>query len=246
MYSWLYALFCGDDAVDSDWFFSLVKSARSSLELGVGTGRLLVPFVRAGYAVDGVDKAPDMVSYLRRALYKNRLHATIYQADVARINVALIPKQYELVYAPTALFMQLGNEQHLSALLPQWYSLVAPGGKLALTTYTYRQELIAPTSVLCVERSSRKLRTLAWYDQVLSSAEDEQVRRIERTICLQTRSGNYFKLARTLQWHFFSTHQLLSLLYAAGFSQVELFGDYSFEPYDPDEHSVLCLIAHKD
>ena len=53
------------DGPEIDFFGRLVEAGQPALDLGCGTGRLLVPWVAAGLDVDGVDAAPDMITACR-------------------------------------------------------------------------------------------------------------------------------------------------------------------------------------
>ena len=48
------------------------------LEAAVGTGRLLVPLLRAGLQVEGIDDSPEMLGYCRRNCTAAGLKPTLY------------------------------------------------------------------------------------------------------------------------------------------------------------------------
>src|SRR5919198_856863 len=65
----LYDLDLGDDPGDVDLYLSLARRTGGPiLELGVGTGRVAVPLVEAGYAVTGIDSDDAMLGRARRRL----------------------------------------------------------------------------------------------------------------------------------------------------------------------------------
>lgn len=55
------------------------------LELGVGSGRIALPFIHAGYHYTGVDISQNMLSLLREKLGNEANHATLLMADVAAL-----------------------------------------------------------------------------------------------------------------------------------------------------------------
>ena len=46
-----------------DFFRPFVEAGQPALDVACGTGRLLVPFVEAGFDVDGVDVSEDMLAH---------------------------------------------------------------------------------------------------------------------------------------------------------------------------------------
>ena len=71
------------------------------LELGCGTGRILVPLARAGLEVTGVDRSEDMLELCRQKLaYEDeevRSRARLMRADTRDL---ALNKRFDLVLAP--------------------------------------------------------------------------------------------------------------------------------------------------
>ena len=55
------------DGPEIDYFGRFVETGQPALDAGCGTGRLLMPWLRAGYDVDGCDVSADMVARCRSA-----------------------------------------------------------------------------------------------------------------------------------------------------------------------------------
>ena len=95
-------------------------------DLGCGTGTLAVLLAEHGYAVDGLDVSPEMVS---------RAHAKAEVADVAvevRVGDAnapdLDPAAYDVVLSRHVLWAM----DDPATALQRWLALLAPGGALVL------------------------------------------------------------------------------------------------------------------
>lgn len=104
------------------------------LEIGCGSGRLLVPLAAAGYAITGVDSSPTMLSRCRAALDVAgpavAARVTLAQADMTHLHLAA--QAFHLV------FIALGTFQHLTDLTARRMTLralrahVVPGATLVL------------------------------------------------------------------------------------------------------------------
>lgn len=55
------------------------------LELGVGSGRIALPFIRAGYDYTGVDISPKMLALLKEKLGGDQRRASLLEADVTAL-----------------------------------------------------------------------------------------------------------------------------------------------------------------
>src|SRR5437867_649860 len=78
-------------AARADVQFYVAEAARDGegsavLELGCGTGRVLVPLARAGHVVTGIDSSANMLDRCRTNLEKEppavRTRVSLHQADV--------------------------------------------------------------------------------------------------------------------------------------------------------------------
>ena len=65
-----------------------------ALDVGCGTGRLLVPLLKAGIDIEGADASADMITWYRRALEDAGLDTTLYVQRAAELETG---KQYQTV-----------------------------------------------------------------------------------------------------------------------------------------------------
>jgi len=102
------------------------------IELGCGTGRIMVPLVRDGVEVIGVDRSEPM---LVRAHYRLR-RAKLSSGRLVRGDIRLLPfrrrKGCRLVMAPYGILQSLTRERDLTATLGSVAALLPKGGMLAM------------------------------------------------------------------------------------------------------------------
>src|SRR5262250_312273 len=87
---------------DQAFYLGLAASARGPmLELGCGTGRLLVPIARAGHRIVGIDLSDSMLARCREKLAAElpevRERAEILKADMTNF---AFPPRFDLAIAP--------------------------------------------------------------------------------------------------------------------------------------------------
>jgi ubiquinone/menaquinone biosynthesis C-methylase UbiE len=99
------------------------------LELGCGTGRVLVPLARAGVPIVGVDRSAPMLARARRRLRRRPgpARGTLVRADIRQLPFDGA-EPFPLVMAPYGILQSLIRERDLAATLESVARVTAPGG----------------------------------------------------------------------------------------------------------------------
>ena len=99
------------------------------LEAAVGTGRLLVPLLRAGLQVEGIDSSTEMLAYSRRNCTAAGLPATLYCGALETMD---LPKRYQGIVIGFGSFMLLSGPGEATAALDRMRRHLVPDGRLFL------------------------------------------------------------------------------------------------------------------
>jgi SAM-dependent methyltransferase len=213
-----------------------------ALELGCGTGRVLVPLVRAGASIVGVDRSAAMLRRARRRLSRGGLAG---RGRLVRGDIRALPftdARFDLVIAPYGILQSLLSDRDLTATLSSVASVLTPGGVFGMDLVpdvphwaeydrhvALRGRRGRGTRVTLIEsvRQDRR-RGLTLFDQefVEVRGRERHVRRFTltfRTLPVRTLTG---RLAR------------------AGFRVDAVLGDYDGRPWDP-RASTWLLLARK-
>ncbi|HET7777833.1 MAG TPA: class I SAM-dependent methyltransferase [Rudaea sp.] len=102
------------------------------LELGCGTGRILLELLAAGVDAIGVDRSLPMLRQLRRDAAKRGIEARVAQMDLR--GLALTGK-FETILAPYSLITYLTNPEATVAALVRMRSLLAVQGRLVIDAF---------------------------------------------------------------------------------------------------------------
>jgi ubiquinone/menaquinone biosynthesis C-methylase UbiE len=111
-----------------------VRCGSPILELGCGTGRVLLPLVRQGQQVTGIDASPAMLDVARRKLAAEKLtaRATLVQQEMLELDV---DGRFNLAFAAINTFMHLATTDDQLAALDRIYRHLNPGGLLVLDLF---------------------------------------------------------------------------------------------------------------
>jgi SAM-dependent methyltransferase len=99
-----------------------------ALDVACGTGRLLLPYLRAGLDVDGCDVSADMIALCREKAAREGLAPTLFVQPMHALDP---PRRYRTIVVCGAFGLGSTRDQDLQALA-RFYELLEPGGTLAL------------------------------------------------------------------------------------------------------------------
>ncbi len=118
-----------DDAFHAD----VVRRAHGpSLELGVGTGRFLLPLVQEGRLVQGIDDSPDMLDRCRRNAAAHHLDVVLHCGDIAPL---ALEQRYGALVCPAGSFSLIDDKPRALAALASYLKHLEPGGTLAISMF---------------------------------------------------------------------------------------------------------------
>jgi SAM-dependent methyltransferase len=224
------------------WRSLVAREAAPTLELGCGTGRLLIPLARAGLPVVGIDRSEPM---LARAVARSRRLVRRRRPRVLRGDIRSLPfaaQSFGVVMAPYGLFQSLVRPADLTRLVDEVRRVLRPGGVLGVDLvpdlpkwreYRGRVSLKGHSEsgghITLVEsvRQDRK-RGLTIFDEEFTERTGRRVERRKfsltfRTVALKT-------VVRRLE--------------RAGFAIDAVLGDYRGAPWH-DQADVWLVIARK-
>lgn len=224
------------------WQALAQQAAGPVLELGCGTGRVLLHLARQGYALTGADNDPTMLNFLRERLPADLPHPPrLLHADMTRLPLM---DAYALVLIPCNTFSLLLPENRRAALR-EIVRLLAVGGLLAVSIPNPRvlrslpprgapevEEILShPLTGNPLQVSSEWQRrgarfTLHWhYDHLLPNGESE---RSTVTVIHQLDAPETY----------------LNEVRAAGLQIVATYGDFERTPFKV-ESDLLIWVAKK-
>ncbi len=125
-------LFRGDTSQWSDRFFyrdRIREHGAPVLDVGCGTGRLLLDFLHEGVDMDGVDNSPEMLTLCREKAQSLGLEPTLYAQVMESLD---IPRRYQTIIVPSSSFQLLLEEESAKQTMRRFYDHLLPGGALIM------------------------------------------------------------------------------------------------------------------
>ncbi len=226
--------------LDLEYWISNARAQGSPLlELGCGSGRVLLPLAQAGFNITGLDNDPAMLSSLNRNIPdKLRQQVSLIEGDISGFS---LPDRFNLIYSPCNTFSYLPLPSAISAL-DCIYAHLHPEGLLLLDLpnpdflfdspidpYEPVDSFLEPVSRLPVQvyadqqihDDNCQVDVLWHYDEL---HPDGFVQRFDYPITY------YMRLPDVLE----------PLLAGAGFSDIQFRGGYSSQAFTPKSHRLIA------
>lgn len=109
-----------------------IEQADRSLEIGCGTGRLLLPYLRAGLNIDGLDGSEDALAVLQKKLDDESLSTTIYPARAESFS---IDSRYHCIVAPFGFIQHIDAPADVKKFMACCNTHLENGGLLVLHSF---------------------------------------------------------------------------------------------------------------
>jgi SAM-dependent methyltransferase len=239
------------DGPEIDYFGTFVEKGQPALDAGCGTGRLLVPWLRAGLDVDGCDVSADMIDLCRVRAEGEGLEPTLF---VQALHELEPPRRYRTIVACGCFGLGSTRVQDQEALR-RFHDALEPGGTLLLDnevpyaraglwrrwTKEERDRLPAPWPESGTRRQTEdgtefelRSRTTAVdpLDQTVTMEMRAEKRRDGEVVAVDE--------ARPISMRCYFRDELVLMLEKAGFANVEVRGDHNdAEPTADDEFLVF-------
>lgn len=245
-----------DDGPEIPYFRRFVESGQPALDVACGTGRLLIPYLKAGLDVDGCDVSSDMIALCREQAERAGFSPTLLVQPMHELDP---PRSYRTIFVCGGFGLGSSREQDSEAL-GRFYDCLEPGGTLVLdnenpyvTQYPWRywvksERVGIPHDWPSLEDAERRRGSDGAEYALQSRVVD--IDPLEQRATYEMRAAMWLdgELAReeshTLHLNYYFTNELRLLLERTGFTDIKVQGDHR-EAAPTKDSDFVVLIARK-
>ncbi len=235
-----YDLENADFADDLPFWLSLAEAhGVPILELGCGTGRVLLSLARAGYAVTGLDNSPEMLARLDAKLGAGaRAGASVLRADMRSFQ---IDGAFRLALMPYNTFMHLLTAEDQIAALTSVRRHLQPGAALALDLANAGEVYAAHEQGLTLERTFQDGDRTVQQFSSLSLDRAAQIAHVTWQYDSVAPDGQVQRLIAPMRLRHTFPGEMRLLLERCGFGLTHLYGDYDRSPFAEGAPRMLVV-----
>lgn len=236
---------------DIDFYHQCCVAASGPiLELGCGTGRILLPAAESGCHITGLDISEHMLAQCRRKLEQKsqsvQERIRLVQRNMTEFDLA---EAFSLVVVPFRAFLHILTVDDQLACLRSINRHLPIGGQLILDVFQVNLKMI--TNPRATEESEdfaeyelpdgRRLRRTSRF---VTFHPAEQINEVEMIYYLTNLDGTTERIARAFPFRYIFRFEMEHLLARCGFKVAELFGNFDMSPL-ADKSPELIFIAEK-
>jgi SAM-dependent methyltransferase len=243
------------DGPEIDYYKALIQRfGEPALDVACGTGRLLIPFLRAGIDIDGVDISSDMLALCDQKARSEGLSPRLYNQAMHEL---ALPRKYKSIVVCGG-FALGGSRAQDQEVLNRFFHHLEPGGALLLDNYLpykdadewrywvkeERQKLPEPWPSVGARKQAKNGEEIELRGRLAAFDPLEQVATREVRAFLW-RDGELLKQEEyTLIERLYFRNELLAMLTLAGFHDIQVLAEYTEQPASADS-GILIYVARK-
>lgn len=216
-----------------------------ALDVGSGTGRLLLDYLRDGIDIEGVDNSPEMLVRCREKAKEIGLAPTLYQQSMVDLD---LPHRYRIIIVPSSSFQLVTEIEDARRAMRRFFQHLEPGGLLIMPFMLIWQEGIPlendwvqdgeaadPEEGVVIRRWSRSRYDL---DQQMEHTET----RFEKVIAGEIIYSEYHSRSPATRWY--TQQQVRDIYRQAGFTDLRMYSEFSRQPARDDDR-IFCVVGYK-
>ena len=237
----------GDTSNWPDRFFYLEiirKYGQPVLDVGCGTGRLLLDYLQQGIDIDGVDNSPDMLALCRQKAANLGLHPNLYEQYM---EVLELPRKYKTILIPSSSMQLIVEPEMVDQALRQLHNHLLPGSVISASFMKLRRD--GDPLEFEWEQSAVREKDGVKFRRVIKSRYDpnsqyEHTEDIYQMIVDEkvTAEETYRRSPATVSY---DQTQVMALFERAGFVDIRLYGQFTFEPAKQDDNVFTVLAQNR-
>lgn len=234
------------------WVDYAVNSLGRTLELGCGTGRVLIPTAVAGCEITGLDLSPYMLDKCREKLEKHpdevRRRVRLVESNMTGFDTG---ETYSLITIPFRPFQHFITVEEQKACLNCVHSHLEMQGLLVFDVFNPFPPRLIYNAKYAEEQEDlpekempdgRKLRRTV---QTTGTHRDRQYNDFKLTYHVTHPDGKEEKLVQYFSLRYYYRFELEHLLELCGFTVVDFFGDYDKSPFTEDSPEMIFVAGKK-
>ncbi len=238
---------------DVDFYVAMAEQTRgAALEIGCGTGRVLIPIARAGVEIVGLDLSRSMLSLCREQLAHEpsevQARVRLLEGDMRHFE---LHRQFHLITLPFRPFQHLLAVEEQLSCLQHIHRHLTSDGRVIVDLFNpslpylvgekyFEESEPEPEFTMPDGRKVTRRFRFTGRDHI------RQVNDVELIYYVTHPNGRHERLVHAFGMRYFFRFEVEHLLARAGFVVEALYGNYDKSPFGPNDSNELIFVARKE
>ncbi|NIP42047.1 MAG: class I SAM-dependent methyltransferase [candidate division Zixibacteria bacterium] len=231
------------------WIDAAKQTGGPVLELGCGTGRVLIPTAEQGISATGLDLSESMLDICRRKLGDLpddiRENIELIFGDIRDFN---LDRGYNLITLPFRVFQHLISIEDQISCLKRIHEHLNPGGRLILDLFNPSLKRLVDDAYLDEIEEEPEFempdgRKIIRKGKIAARDYFKQVMDCELIYYVNHPDGRTERLVHAFPLRYFFRFEVEHLLARTGFEVINLYGDYDESEFGSKYPGEMILVA---
>lgn len=215
------------------------------LDIGCGTGRILLDYLAQGIDIEGVDNSPEFLDICRDKAIEKKLSPTLY---LQHLETLKLPRTYRTILAPSSVLQLITDTKLAHTALQKIYDHLEPGGAcIGSFAFEWREgdpldsgwnllfEKPRPEDGAIVRSWTRE-----WHEPAKRLWHSEQRFEVE----LHEEILDQEHHSRSPEGLTYTQEQAVQLYKQVGFQNIQVLHEFTEEPAMPEDR-LFCVLGVK-
>lgn len=209
-----------------------LKGNSKVLDLACGTGSYSIALALKGHRVDAIDLDEEMIDIARS---KGGLYVNFVAGDMTEIKEEFKGKRYNLIYCIGNSIVHLKNKERIQSFIEDAYEVLNEEGIFIVQIVNYDRIIKYDVKSLpTIEDSSKGVKFIRNYNY--KSEEGKVEFQTELIISKESKEESYKNSVDLIA---LEKDELQAMFEKAGFSNIEVYGNFSEEEYSDKSFSLV-------
>jgi len=226
------------------YFEIIQKYGEPAVDLGCGTGRIILDFLSQGIDIDGVDLSADMLAICAKKARSSGLSPNLYEQSIEALD---LPRKYRTILGPSSVLQLVPDVERATSTLRRIFDHLLPGGVFITpfgfawreglpleTDWSLHFEKERPSDGATVRSWERE-----WRDPPAQQWHTEQRLEVELNgVIIETEHHTCSPEGR---WY--TRAQAVDLYREVGFTNVQVYNGFTFEAVGEKEVELFSVLG---
>jgi len=222
--------------IQIDFITKFASNRKKILDVAAGSGNQALALAKAGFEVTAVDLDEQMIESIKQKAHAAQLSIDAFALDMKEIDS--IEKIFNMIMCIGNSIVHLDSLDDITNMLKRGYHLLSENGVFIVQTVNYDMVLQRHiTELPVIHRAEKGITFIRAYEHLPNKIKFHGTLTVENSVEQKTFNNS-------VDLYPLTSNELVAAFDTAGFSRVELYGNFKGDSYKSDSPALIA-VAYK-